>query len=247
MPLILAIENNRQQITQLTSIVRGLGAELVLAESAEHALEALGNRVPDLILSPLLLSQQDETALTNRLRELGPAAAHVQTLSIPILATSGAKSRGKLSMLRKGKKGSGGCAPEVFAGQLAEYLERAAVEKERAAFTQCSTAATGAVREAGSAEDDGGEEVAEPHAAQEPCAPADTSAGAVDAQAADEPSMVAEATRMAVHTRAAEERRAARAAAEAMAAEARLATVEAALAAAEAKSMDERRDRKSVV
>ena len=71
MPLILAIENNRQQRAQLTAIVRGLGAELVLAESTEHALEALGNRIPDLILSPLLLSQQDETALTNRLRELG--------------------------------------------------------------------------------------------------------------------------------------------------------------------------------
>ena len=101
MPLILAIENDGQQITQLTSIVRGLRAELVLAESAEHALQILENRVPDLILSPLLLSQQDETALTNRLRELGTAAAHVQTLSIPLLAAPGAKSRGKLSIDRK--------------------------------------------------------------------------------------------------------------------------------------------------
>src|SRR5262245_22761150 len=117
MPLILAIESNPQQITQLTSIVRGLGVELVLAESTDRALKALGNRVPDLILSSLLLPPQDEIALTNRLRELGTAAAHVHTLSIPILATSGAKSRGKLSILRKAKKeDSGGCAPEVFAG-----------------------------------------------------------------------------------------------------------------------------------
>jgi CheY-like chemotaxis protein len=88
MPLILAIEKNRQQITQLAAIVRGLGAELKLTDSVAHALEALDVRIPDLILTPLLLSAQDEAALTNRLRELGPAGAHVQTLSIPILAPS---------------------------------------------------------------------------------------------------------------------------------------------------------------
>src|SRR5687768_4932561 len=185
MPLILAIENNRQQRAQLTSIVRGLGAELVLVESTEHALEGIGNRIPDLILSPLLLSQQDEVALTNRLRELGTAAAHVQTLSIPILATPGAKSRGKLSMLRKGKKGSAGCAPEVFGEQLAEYLERAAAERKLAAeLTLSSNVTTEAVRDAASIEDDGGEEMAEPGSAQEPCAATDTFETAVDARAA---------------------------------------------------------------
>jgi CheY-like chemotaxis protein len=214
MPLILAIENNRPQITELTSIVRGLGAELVFAESAAHALKALGSRVPDLILIPPLLSPQDDTALTNRLRELGTAAAHVQTLSIPILVTSGAKSRGKLSRLRKPKEGPMGCAPDVFAGQLAEYLERAAGERERtAASTRRSEVATGAVREATAAEHCSSEEVAEP---------------------------VAEAARASVDALAAEERTA-KAAAEAKAAEERLATVEAALAVAEARAMDEQR------
>src|SRR5687768_11543839 len=197
MPLILAIENNRDQIVQLTAIVRGLGAELVLAQSAEDALKALGTRVPDLILSPLLLSQQDEAALTNRLRELGTAAAHVQTLSIPILATSAAKSRGKLSMLRKRKAGSGGCAPEVFSGQLREYLERAAAERERAA------AAAGALLDAQSAEDCGDEEVSELTAEQESYALGDRSGGALDARVAEERRMAAEATRIAVRARAA--------------------------------------------
>ena len=81
----------------------------MLADSAAHALEALEVRIPDLILTPLLLSAQDEAALINRLRELGPAGAHVQTLSIPILAPStAAKSRAKLPILRKGKKGPAG-------------------------------------------------------------------------------------------------------------------------------------------
>ena len=120
MPVILAIENDERQIAQLTSIVHGLGAELVVAESADHALAALGQRVPDLILTPALLLPKDDTALTARLRELGAAAVHVQMLSIPILAAP--ESRGRLSRLRKGKEDSVGCAPEVFSGQLLEYL-----------------------------------------------------------------------------------------------------------------------------
>src|SRR5687768_17896269 len=127
MPVILAIENDRQQVTQLKSIVRELGAELVLAASAERALAAIGQRVPDLILTPPLLSPKDDGALTARLRELGQAAVHVQMVSMPILATS-TQSRGPLSVLLKTKEESVGCAPEVFRGQLVEYLERAAVE-----------------------------------------------------------------------------------------------------------------------
>jgi CheY-like chemotaxis protein len=107
-PLILAIENDKQQIAQLTSIVRGLGAELVLADSAERALTALAQRVPDLILTPPLMLQKDDIALTTRLRELGDAAVHVQMLSIPILATSSGQRRGRLSILRTAKEESVG-------------------------------------------------------------------------------------------------------------------------------------------
>ena len=51
MPVILAIESDRRQRSQITSIVRGLGAELVLAESADRALASLEQRVPDVILT----------------------------------------------------------------------------------------------------------------------------------------------------------------------------------------------------
>src|SRR5688572_17897009 len=71
LPVILAIENDQQQITKLTAIVKGLKADLVLAESAEHALAAIGQRVPDLILTPALMSPKDDLALNTRLRELG--------------------------------------------------------------------------------------------------------------------------------------------------------------------------------
>ena len=217
MPVILAIENDRHQITQLTTIVRGLGAELVLAESAERALTLLAQRVPDLILTPPLLLPKDDIALTTRLRELGDAAVHVQMLSIPILATSSAQRRGRLSILRTGKEDSVGCDPDVFSGQLVEYLERAAEEKRTADRSRRAQATADAAREAN------GWEAAEPGLALQPYPPDDISTGAVDdwpveAQATDGQPAADEATRIASEQRIAEERRAVKAVADAQAA-----------------------------
>src|SRR5213080_3643534 len=86
MPLILAIEPDRRQAAQLKTLVRSrLGADLVLAETTELALEAIGDRVPDLVLVPALLSPQDDAALAAALRVIA-TAAHVQTLTIPVFA-----------------------------------------------------------------------------------------------------------------------------------------------------------------
>src|SRR5262245_23058499 len=142
MPLILAIEPDKRQASQLRSIVRTrLEAELVLAESAEKGLAALGDRVPDLILTSALLSPKDEVALDKRLHALNSAASHVQTLTIPMLASpQQAKSAGgMLSALRRGraqKAISEGCDPAVFADRCAEYLERARAELVRYATAQ---------------------------------------------------------------------------------------------------------------
>src|SRR5919202_387501 len=135
MRLILAIEPDRKQANQLNTIVRGrLHAELVLAESAEKAFAALGDRVPDLILSSALLSSADESFLAERLRALDADAKHVQTLTIPVFAarSRGDDGGGVLSALRRGKsRGAApdGCDPAVFAAQCAEYLEQAEAER----------------------------------------------------------------------------------------------------------------------
>jgi len=140
MPLILAIEPDRRQANQLNAVVRGrLHAELVLADSAERALADLGNRIPDLILTSALLSPKDETALGERLRALDGLAAHVQTLTIPVLAmgksrADGGGRLGVLSALRRDRTStavSQGCDPAVFAEQCRGYLDRAAAECER--------------------------------------------------------------------------------------------------------------------
>src|SRR3954452_16879492 len=118
MAIILAIEPDRRQRHALGAVVhQRVGAELILADTTEHALEAIGNRMPDLVLVPALLSPQDDAALAAALRVIA-AAAHVRTLTIPVLA-SGVKrapSGGMLAKWRKPRAASpepDGCDPAV--------------------------------------------------------------------------------------------------------------------------------------
>ena len=133
MPLILAIEPDRRQASQLKRLTRGCAADLVLADTTEHALEAIGNRIPDLVLVPALLSPQDDAALATALRVIA-AAAHVQTLTIPVFAAPVAPARGGvLAKWRRGRTtpaSSQGCDPAVFAEQIAAYLAEAAAARE---------------------------------------------------------------------------------------------------------------------
>jgi hypothetical protein len=140
MQLILAIEPDRRQATQISTMVQAhLAAELVIAGSTARALKALGERVPDLILTPALLAPADETMLAERLRELGPAATHIQTVTIPILSEMGESGpdRSLLSGLRRERSGGAteaGCEPTVFINQVSAYLQRAAQERQTPAM-----------------------------------------------------------------------------------------------------------------
>lgn len=138
MSLILAIEPDRRQAAQLTSIVRHVqGAELVLADTTERALESIGNNVPDLILVPALLSPQDDAALAAALRVIA-TAAHVQMLTIPTFATpKPAAKKGVLSAFRRKNTNDApmeGCDPKVFAEEIASYIERANEERAAAQY-----------------------------------------------------------------------------------------------------------------
>jgi hypothetical protein len=137
MPLILAIEPDKRQSAQLTNLVKGLHAELVLRTDAADALGALHGRVPDLVLTTSLISPRDDAALAAHLRELGPAAAHVQTVTIPLLGSAAPKRAkgGMLAALRREKPApmTDGCAPDVFADQIRQYLATAEEQKVSAA------------------------------------------------------------------------------------------------------------------
>jgi hypothetical protein len=140
MPLILAIEPDRKQASKVAAIVKNrLHAEIVSGDTTEHAVEALAGRVPDLILTSLLLSRKDEAALADWLRDSDEAGAHVQTLVIPVLGGGYGDYKeeggGLLSRLRgRSSDSADGCDPEIFADQIREYLEHAAAERRHAAL-----------------------------------------------------------------------------------------------------------------
>ena len=161
MALILAIEPNKSQAHQLNALVRThLKAELVTAPTAAAALSALGDRVPDVVLTPALFGLRDEAALTDRLRQLGNDAAHVQTLSIPILAPASSKNgqNGGILGRKKDKADANvGCDPAVFAEQIRIYLQRASVER-RAQVSEVAARAMGSTPAAATDEASGAED-----------------------------------------------------------------------------------------
>src|SRR4030081_1634290 len=141
MAIVLAIEPDRRQAAHLSAIVRHqVGAELVIADTTEGALDAIGNRIPDLVLVPALLSPQDDAALAAALRVIA-VAAHVRTLTIPVLSNSaGVKRTQPAGMLAKWMRGRAeapvpdGCDPAVFAEQINAYLKEAAAERAQLAL-----------------------------------------------------------------------------------------------------------------
>jgi hypothetical protein len=131
--LVLALEPDARQAAVLKQVVIDrLGAEFVLADSKDAALAAIGQRVPDLILVTALLSPRDEADFTDHLRNLD-GAEHLQTLTIPLLATGAVtpakkKKRGLLSALTgeaERPAAPTGCLPAVFAEEVRNYLARA--------------------------------------------------------------------------------------------------------------------------
>src|SRR5215813_7465213 len=141
MSLILAVEPDRRQAAHLTHIVRQrVGVELILAETTELALAQIGNRVPDLILVPVLLSPTEDAALAAALRVIA-TAAHVQMLTTPLFATAApaTRARGMLSAFRRAKPAkpaTDGCDPAEFATQISSYLEAAAEQRAAAQFIE---------------------------------------------------------------------------------------------------------------
>ena len=140
MTLIVAIEPDRRQANYLSAMVRHrLKAELLLAASADEAIRALKGRVPDVILTSALLSPKDESVLADWLRTLDAAAAHIQTLTIPVFSSAPPRASQRVRGMFASFMGSSseeeapgspdGCDPAMFAEQCADYLERAQAQR----------------------------------------------------------------------------------------------------------------------
>jgi CheY-like chemotaxis protein len=131
-PLILAVEPDEHQASQLSAMFkRQFRAELVMARSVSVALEKMAGRVPDLVLMSALVPARGEAAMMAWLRKLGPAGAHVQTVTIPVLARTESQSRAKsgsgtFSFAREATTSApDSCDPAVFADWITIYLDLA--------------------------------------------------------------------------------------------------------------------------
>jgi hypothetical protein len=137
MPLIFAVDSDKRQSAQLASLLRShVDADLVQSATVLDGIDLLQGRIPELVLTSSLLSPRDESALANHMRELGARAAHVHTLTIPVLAAARKASKkrptGVLGALRREKGAdveAAGCEPEVFAKEVKIYLGRAVEER----------------------------------------------------------------------------------------------------------------------
>ena len=121
---VLAIEPDPGRAEAIRDLVKErVGAECEVVGTCADAIRTIGERLPDLILTPAFLPPGDEGALTTRLREL-PSAARVQVISVPHLveweaaATAASKVR---KFLRRGALARP-CRPDVVARQIEEYL-----------------------------------------------------------------------------------------------------------------------------
>ena len=130
MALVLAIEPDRKQASAVRRLIRDRHlAELVLVDTKDAAVAAIAEAIPDLILVTALFSPHEEEELSGYLRTLDEAT-HLQTLTIPQLASASRTSSRRTGLFkprarRAKKKQPEGCAPAIFANEIATYLERA--------------------------------------------------------------------------------------------------------------------------
>jgi hypothetical protein len=109
MRLILAVEPDRAQADALAAMTADLRpAGLVITRTAHEALQLVSEVRPSLVLVSQLLSQKDERAIGDALRQMDVC---VQSLMIPLLGPPL------------------GCDPTLFSAQILDYLERARQER----------------------------------------------------------------------------------------------------------------------
>ena len=146
MELILLIEPDTREAFALRRALRErTGAEVVVAASKDAALAVMDRQVPDLVLFHALISPDDEQRVLSHLRKL-PSAAHLQTLTIPLLgcpSDAERPQRGLFAGLRSRKRPSIRltCEPRTFADEVAEYLARARAMRQEVEAAKLAEAA----------------------------------------------------------------------------------------------------------
>jgi CheY-like chemotaxis protein len=151
MACILAIEADPRRRRALTTLVREhVKAHLVVVESVHAAIASIGERTPDLILSPTLLSPPDEAELLSYVKQL-ERAPYIQMMTVPaldMLADKPAAPTTRRWLLgpvfnRRQVTVSPQYDPTMVAAQIADGLERARERRMEYAAMMAYNAAAG--------------------------------------------------------------------------------------------------------
>lgn len=128
MARILAIEPDPDRTVILQRLVsEKLDAEVVVASSADDAIHVLSERQPDLILTSMLLSLDEDQQLAAHLRS-APALDHLPVLTIPPFTEPGVKQEGLISRFFRRRHTN---EPAYDAGAVASRI-RDAIDQSRA-------------------------------------------------------------------------------------------------------------------
>lgn len=103
MSTILVVQPDTPQARALHDVAKRIGADLVIVDSITRALDAIGKKIPDLILLSAFLSPRDEDTLMGRLRSL-EGASHLQTVALPVFQAPEKKEKRSAFGLRKKKR-----------------------------------------------------------------------------------------------------------------------------------------------
>ncbi len=96
-PLVLAVDDNQDNLELLAQILDLFGCEYVGAQDGSTALSAAASRLPDLILLDICLPDIDGIELVSRLKQ------NLQLINIPIIAiTALAKTEDRDRILQAG-------------------------------------------------------------------------------------------------------------------------------------------------
>jgi CheY-like chemotaxis protein len=142
---ILLIEPDPERARRLSHILRShIRADFEAVATADAALQAMQERVPDLVLTSTFLPPADEARLNAELRAT-PGAAHVQIVNVPhfIDDQEGPESSARkvLSFLgRRTAPNPLSCDPTTVIEDINAYLEQSRARREAASIGVTSTA-----------------------------------------------------------------------------------------------------------
>ena len=134
MSLLLTVQSDSVQATALRDLLHErVSGDVVVANSVGAALTTIDQRMPDVILIPMLMPPAEEDHLMAYLATL-PAAGHVQTIRVPLLqraaVTFPAHSRFFSRWDKSDEPMMTGCDPRAFARDVLTYLASAGILKE---------------------------------------------------------------------------------------------------------------------